>query len=356
VKRASIIFGWKGALAGAVLLLSGCDKGSSEALVLLGTLERDTLYLTAPVQEQVVERPVREGQRVEAGALVARLDDTRLRAELSIHLAALERARAQLAELEAGTTRERIAQAQADHAGALAAAENATSDLRRLRKLHSDRLIAESELDRARAAAKEADARKARTAQVLAELQRGPRAEAIDAARAALAEAEARVREAQVRLGQLELRAPAAGVIEELPYEIGERPVPGAIVAILVAEATPYVRVFVPERAVGLIEPGHPSRIVVDGVPATLGARFGYIAQDAMFTPYYALTDAERDRLAFQAKVEVTDPRARALRSGVPVRVLVSLAEVRTAEPPVQPEAPAAELAVLQPAAAAPGL
>ena len=49
------------------------------------------------------------------------------------------------------------------------------------------------------------------------------------------------------------------------------------------------------------------------------------MATEAAFTPYYSLTDNERSRLAFQAEVDLVDPRARTLRSGVPVRILVQL-------------------------------
>jgi HlyD family secretion protein len=297
----------------------------SDSLILLGTLERDRIALMTPVQETIVAFLVNEGDRIPAGTVVARIDDTRLRAELAIYAAAKARARAQLAELEAGTTKERIAQAEAEQAGAVAAAASARAELSRVQRLFKEKLVPQSELDRAQAASEEADARKRRADQVLEELRRGARIEELDAARAALEEADARIHEAEVRRSQLELRSPVDAIVDELVFRVGERPSAGSVVAILVADTTPYARVFVPERAMSRLGKEHPARILIDGVEGELEARFRYVATDSMFTPYYALTDSERDRLVFRAKVEVTDARARELRSGIPVQVLVRL-------------------------------
>jgi HlyD family secretion protein len=310
----------------AILVLTGCEREDPNTLVLLGTLERDRIALATPVQETVLERPVHEGDHIKAGTVVARMDDTRLKAEVSIYVAARARAQAQLAQLEAGTTKERLAQADAEREGAIATAASAKAELNRVQKLFKEKLVPQSELDRAQAASDEADARKRRADQVLEELRRGARVEELDAARAELAEAEARIREAQTRLDQLELRTPVDAVVDELLFGVGERPAVGAVVALLVADSTPYARVFVPERAVSQLRSEHPAQVLVDGVEGPLEAHFQYIATDSMFTPYYALTDRERDRLVFRSKVLVTDPKGKDLRSGVPVQVLVRLA------------------------------
>jgi HlyD family secretion protein len=316
---------------------TGCERTDPDSLTLLGTLERDRIALATPVQEALVERPVNEGDYIRAGTVVARIDDTRIRAEIAIYEAQRARAQAQLAQLEAGTTKERIAQAQAEQEGAIASAASAKAELSRVQKLFKEKLVPQSELDRAQAASDEADARKRHADQVLGELRRGARTEELDAARAALEEAQARIHEAETRLAQLELRSPADAIVDELLFAVGERPPVGSVVALLVADSTPYARVFVPERAVTRLKPEHPALVLADGVTAQLEAHFLYVASDSMFTPYYALTDRERDRLVFRAKVQVTDPKARELRSGIPVQVLVRLDAASGA--PVQSEA-----------------
>jgi HlyD family secretion protein len=49
-----------------------------------------------------------------------------------------------------------------------------------------------------------------------------------------------------------------------------------------------------------------------------------YVAADAAFTPYFALTQRDRSRLAFLAEVEVTGPEAGSLPAGVPVEVTLA--------------------------------
>jgi HlyD family secretion protein len=45
------------------------------------------------------------------------------------------------------------------------------------------------------------------------------------------------------------------------------------------------------------------------------------ISSEAVFTPYYSLTERDRSRLAYLAEVELTDIGEQQLPSGMPVRV-----------------------------------
>jgi HlyD family secretion protein len=51
-----------------------------------------------------------------------------------------------------------------------------------------------------------------------------------------------------------------------------------------------------------------------------------YIAGEASFTPYYALTQRDRSRLAFLAEIDLPEPEARNLPAGVPVEVMLGRA------------------------------
>ena len=204
---------------------------------------------------------------------------------------------AQLVELQAGTSREPIAPGEAEYSGTVASAANARAELNRVKKLFDDKLVPQSNLDRAQAASDEAEANKKRSAQVLEELKRGTRVEALDVARAALAEADARIREAEARIAQLELRAPVDAIVDELVFEIGERPPQGSVVVILASDTTPYANVFVPARAISRVTPGLAAKLTIDGVEGPLDGEFGFVATDAMFTPDYSI-DGSRARAA----------------------------------------------------------
>jgi HlyD family secretion protein len=273
----------------------------------------------AEANEPIAEIPVREGARVEAGALVVRLAPERLRAQRESAAQRVALAEARLAEAERGPRGEQIAQARARLAGARAAFETAERDARRARELHaagalSDELADQRERARALALA-ERDAASA----ALSELLAGTRAEQIDQARAQLEDARAALRDAELRERRLSVRAPVAGVVDALPYERGERPPAGGVVAVLLAGGPPYARVYVPAALRARVAPGGAARVRVQGVEGALGARVRSVSQDAAFTPYYALTRYDRGRLSYVAELELTDPRARELPSGLPL-------------------------------------
>jgi HlyD family secretion protein len=48
-----------------------------------------------------------------------------------------------------------------------------------------------------------------------------------------------------------------------------------------------------------------------------------FVAGEASFTPYYALTQRDRGRLSYVAEVDLTDAAAQALPVGVPLEVLL---------------------------------
>ena len=53
---------------------------------------------------------------------------------------------------------------------------------------------------------------------------------------------------------------------------------------------------------------------------AALAGRVRWVASEAAFTPYYALTERDRGRLSYIAKVDIVEERER-LPDGLPVEV-----------------------------------
>jgi len=306
-------------VACAALGLAACpDAGRNVAV---GTLERDRLDLVAEVSEPVVERPVAEGAFVEADTLLVRLDPTRLAARVARAESARDRAAARLAELVRGPRRERIAEARARLHGAEGRLATAKSDLARARDLHADGVLSAGQLDQQRALYDEALAARDAARATLEELLEGTTAEELSQAEAALAEAEAEVADARVRKSRLEVRAPTAGWLDALPYELGEQPPAGGVVAVLLAERAPYARIYVPAAVRVDVRPGTRASVRVDGLDAPLPGRVRTVATDASFTPYFALTEHDRGRLVYVAKVDLTGGAGEGLPTGVPVEV-----------------------------------
>lgn len=312
--------GWLAAVLFACL--AGC--GQQGAAPLVGTLERDRLELTAESADPLLSLTVREGESVDVGQVLARQDDSSLAAELAGARARAAQARALLDERTRGPRPETIRQARSREHAAQIAADSEAREAARLAGLIADHLVARTTLDRQieardRAGAALAEARAARE-----ELTRGTRAEQIAQAKAALAESEAEVSRIETRLARLTLRAPRRATVEALPYRVGERPAVGAPVVVLLADDAPFARVYVPEpQRAGLVA-GTRASVSVDGVAQAYPAQLRYVASQAAYTPYYALSARDRSRLSFLAEFTLQGEGARGLPSGVPVQVALA--------------------------------
>jgi HlyD family secretion protein len=302
-----------------VIALAACAPEGDA--VLLGTLERDRIELVAEAQEPLVEVLVREGDRVTRGQLLARLDPAATEAQLAQARAGEAQAAGVLAERVTGPRREEILAARARLAGAEARAVAAESEFRRLAELVGRRLLPQNDLDRQRGLRDGALAERDAARENLLALERGTRSEEIDQARAALQAAAARVAELEVSRGRLEVTAPRDGVVDALPYKLGDRPPRGAPVVVLLADGAPYARVFIPEPLRAGVRPGTAATVRIDGSDRDWQGRVRYVSSDAAFTPYYALNERDRSRLSFLAEVDLVEEEALALPSGMPVEV-----------------------------------
>ena len=158
-------------------------------------------------------------------------------------------------------------------------------------------------------------------AMTLQELLAGTTVEELKQAAAAVTQAEARLRVLKITLERLTVTAPRTGRLDSLPYELGERPKAGDTVAVLLAGGSPYARVYVAEPWRAHITQGTPATILIDGMDKPFSGRVRMISHDAVFTPFYSLTEKDRSRLSYLAEVELKEAEAQQLSSGIPLRV-----------------------------------
>lgn len=308
-------------LAGLLMAaLTGCGQ-HNDPLTAVGTLEWDRIELSAEVNEPIIAIEAREGQTLAAGQVVLRLDDQRERAELATAQAARDQAAARLAELQRGPRAERITAARAHATGAQDSYDAAQREYVRKQALLKRKLISPQDLDQVRAQRDTAQATRDAARADLAEAVNGSTTEELEQARQALQAADAALRARQITLDRLTLRAPQAARVDALPFELGERPKPGAVVAVLLGGAAPYAHVYVPEQERARLAPGHAAKVYVDGIAAPFDAKVRSISSDPAFTPYFALNERDRSRLSYSAKVELQGKDIAQLPAGVPVRV-----------------------------------
>ena len=299
------------------LLVACAPDDSSQAL---GTLERDRVTFSATSNEIIRALPVKEGSQVKIGDVLVRLDTTSQEAMLAQAIAQQAKANAYLTKLTNGERPEDIAVAQAKVTLATAKLTEANKNYRRKAELVSKNLISESEKDTALSARDSARAELDSAKEEFAKLTAGTRVEDIEQAKAELDAAVANTAVQQQKLDELTIVSTRDGVLDNLPYNLGERVSVGSIVAVVQADNSPFARVYVPEPYRVKLTQGTKLQVHVDGVEQTYQGTVRWIANEPSFTPYYALTENERARLMYLAEIDLSDD-AQNLPSGIPAQV-----------------------------------
>lgn len=291
---------------------------------LVGQLESDRVEITAEFAEPIVERAIAEGEVVEQGQLLIRQDASRIDARIAEAEATVAQARARLDELTRGPRRELISAAQANVDGAVKELAFRETDLKRARDLFDRDLASPDLLDRAQVARDAARANLDGLEARLDELLSGTTIEELRQAEATVRQAEIRVESLMIDRDRHAAMAPTRGVVDSLLFEPGERPNPGQAMAILLTGEQAHARVYVPEVLRVRTRPGTRATVYVDGMAAPLDGVVRWVSSEAAFTPYFSLTEDDRGRLSYAAKVDIVGHPER-LPDGVPVEVELSL-------------------------------
>ncbi len=242
-------------------------------LRVVGTIRPDrAATIASEVAGPVAEIPVDEGDYVEAGAVLARLDDSVAKLRLDEARAALAAAAAELTELENGTRPEILARLRSLVEESEAIAQKWEFEKQRTDRLYNAGQTSSKEQHDTTMEYLAAKGRLEQNRALLEEAENGPRAEVIAAARHAVAEQQARVARLQRDDDKTQIRAPFNGFIVARRAEIGEWIEAGGPVADLVAIDTIKVRVDVPERAIAFARAGRPATVEVDALGQNFSA------------------------------------------------------------------------------------
>jgi len=308
-------------IVGVLLIVAGCSRYPRTA-ELLGTLERERLELTAEAHEPIIAIDVHEGEQVAAGARLLALSLGGMQSRLDQATARVSAAQQRLSELVKGPRAQQIIEARAASEAARSSFTTESNEFQRVQDMVQRNLLSHSALDQARARRDTASSSQRQAQARLDLLLEGTRREEVEQAAAALKQAEAALQEVRTSAERYVVRAPRAGRIEAIPYKLGEPPPVAAPVIVMLADATTFARVHVPQLLRGQFAAGTKVAVKVDGQPATFAGVVRFIASQADFTPYYSLTEEDRTRLSYLAEIDLTDPSAEALPTGVPVQVL----------------------------------
>lgn len=346
-----------------------------------GTIEATTSELSFQVNGRVTEVLVEEGERVEKGQPLARLDQATYQAHRDQALASLDMARknlrkmetvldlysatlptevaraesgvavirSQLKELEAGYRKQEVERARLAYLAARDVMEEAARDKVRYDRLYEKKIISEKSRDEMALKYDIASRDLQRAKETLDMLQEGIRKETIQTARARLAEGEAILRQAKANLKKIEtaqkdveqarsqvevalstvsladinldytvLRAPFAGTLTSRNVEPGEVVTSGREVLTLADLSTVYLKIFVGERDLGEVKTGQAAEVRTDTFPDKIyEGSVSFISPQGEFTPKIIQTHKERVKLVYLVKISIPNPEGE-LKSGMP--------------------------------------
>jgi HlyD family secretion protein len=208
--------------------------------------------------------PVKEGQTVGKGALLAQLSEPGLTEELTAAEAREAQAHAALQTLTEGGKSVELAQIESDLEHTHVDHDQALKEYNSLRRLHDKQAATTVDVEIAHAKLRETE-----LAQEALEKRRQSLVGKQDvvAASARLQETGAVVRQARERLAQGAIHAPVAGFIYSLPARPGTYLNPGDLVASIGNIDHLRVRVYVDEPELGRVQVGQPVKITWDGLP-----------------------------------------------------------------------------------------
>ena len=298
---------------------------AKDVLLLSGNIEAHESLLSFKVQGRIVELPVEEGQWVEEGQLLARLDAADFRQQVALDEAALRVRESELALAIAGSRRQEIEAAEQVLLDAEADLKQKQLDFERAQNLFKEEVISAQARDLAETALKRAQAARENARQRLDAIREGTRQEEIAVARANVVQARERRQLSRVNFDYTELRAPRPGVITVRQAELGEVMTPGSPVVTLADLEHVWMRAYVPETDLGRIRWGQPARLRTDTYPGKdYAGRISFIADKAEFTPKSIQTYKERVTLVYRIKIDVQNANHE-LKPGMPADAVIDL-------------------------------
>lgn len=326
----------------ATLLLvtvAGCrEPAPTDSVRVSGHVEATEVHVASEVAGRIVELRADEGTRVNAGDVVARLDQRDTELQIQRARAEREAADAQLRLLQAGARPEDVRQAeaqvdaaQAETGAAEAEVQAANMDLARFEALLKANAGSEKQRDDARARVEvgqervRAASERVRAArEAVVRLRAGARREELDAARARVAAAQAQIAVLEKALADANVIAPVAGIVTEKLADQGELAMPRMPILVVTDLDNAWANLFVPEPLVPRVKLGQPATVFTDAGGPGIAGKVTYVSPRAEFTPRNVQTADERSRLVYRIKVSV-DNREGVLKPGMPVDAELAL-------------------------------
>ena len=370
------------ALGGAgMLAYRSLHPDTTNRVIVSGNIELTQVDIAFKTPGRLIERAVNEGDAVQKGMVIARLDREQLlhqretaeaalgtaqaqlaesisalkwqketmAADLQLRKADLSAAESQLLQLKNGSRPQEKEEATAAVAAAQSQYDQAKKDWDRAQTLYKNDDISTSQYDQFHARFQNAEANLKQVKEHAGLVEAGPRAETIEAASAQVERARAGLRvgqansietrrreqdivarqsdieraKAQIALIDSQLAdtiavSPINGMVLVKAADVGEILAPGSSVVTVGDIEHPWLRAYIREQDLGRIKVGDKVKVTTDSYrDRTYDGRVSYISSEAEFTPKQIQTSEERVKLVYRIKIDVDNPRHE-LKSNMP--------------------------------------
>jgi HlyD family secretion protein len=367
--------------AAGMLAYHSLHQDPTNRIVVSGNIELAQVDIAFKTSGRLIERTVNEGDAVQKGMVIARLDREQLlhqrdtataalataqaqyaesesalkwqretmAADLQLRNADLSAAQSQLLQLKNGARPQEVQQSQAAVAAAQSQYDGAKKDWDRAQTLYKNDDISTSQFDQFRTRFESADANLKQVKEQANLVQAGPRAETIEGASAQVERARASLRVGQAneietkrreqdivaRQGDIERAksqialidsqladtiavSPINGVVLVKAADVGEILAPGTSVVTVGDIDHPWLRAYIREQDLGRVKLGDKVRVTTDSFPGKVyDGHVSFISSDAEFTPKQIQTSEERVKLVYRIKIDVDNSRHE-LKSNMP--------------------------------------
>lgn len=296
-------------------LLFGKPAADTHVLV-SGNIEAHQSVLSfTEVQASISWLPFDEGKFVQAGTVLARVDDQLYRQQLHI-----DRANMMVAQKQIAVDESSLVAAENTVVGDRLDLANKNKNFVRDRAQSKIEAISHQAFDSTSTLAAQAAAVLARDQALVQEARHN-----VGLARANLAAAQAKLGLDQVTLSYTVLKAPFSGVLAVREAELGELAGPGVAIFTLDDLDHVWLRAYVNEKNLGQVRLGETVTVTTDTYPGhRYNGRIGFIAAEAEFTPKTVETHAERVTLVYRVRIDIDNP-THELLPGMPAEASIAL-------------------------------
>jgi len=264
---------WK--LSQASALPAGIVSGN-------GRIESIQVDVAAKYGGRIKEVLAREGDLVEEGQILARMDTAELQAEL-------EKDKAKLAETE-----QAAAEVKTEITKDESQLELAEVEFKRTKSLFDRKVVSREEYDRYR------------TRLDTAKASLGGSKAKLNTANQSTNAAAAQVKRTEATLADTTLKSPVKGRVLYRLAEPAEVVQLGGKILTLINLSDVYMEIYLPAQEAARVKIGADGRIVLDARPEYAAqAKVSYVSPEAQFTPKQVETRSERDKLMFRVKLQV---------------------------------------------------